>query len=1003
MAENVEGEDYLSITQRITGDRLAHYAGMLTDTQRKFVQWTDQYSGREMAYVLRRKKNVREFTRLLTDEIIEREVRPYIERRLLHCFDALPGSNTRLFLQDTPDRIYPNREIFYDSQPSEAVFNFHYSRADGLRYFLSVLHAGKDISLRGKELIPLVGQPSVMLMDRLLLRFTDIDGKKLSPFTEKDYISVPRRIEETYFAGFVTDNIRKYHSQVKGFKVTDEPACPAAILSLEPDLGYRPALLLQFDYGNGRKPFTVAPTNTEASLHGNAEDGYEVKLFRRNCDAERQYAASLRENGFYEGNNGMFYADKTSSQGTGEGNLNALLEKLNALSDALHDNGFHIRQNFFPQKYYTGTIRLKTELKQVNDWFDVHATVHCNGFDIPFASFRRHILHRDRHYLLPDGTVMILPEEWLAKYAQAMLMSEEREGRLRLGKRYFALAGDVFEQPDDKYFHDMMLLCRASEIPPEAPPDRIRAVLRPYQMQGFAWMKTLHRHGLGGCLADDMGLGKTLQTICLLDWAMNEQPAAGSRQKTDVSRKPEAPRQGGRGEKYVQRSLFDPPESDGKPSAGSEERETAGDGERQTDGETPETETAGKRTDACLIVMPSSLVHNWSNEFARFAPHMKTLRYTGADRQEKSLDACRVALTTYGVLRNDLDALRRRRFRYVVLDEAQYIRNPESATFRAALQLNADHYLTLSGTPVENSLTDLWAQMNFLNRGLLGNLSFFREHFAVPIEKNRDEASRIRLQRMIRPFLLRRTKQEVTPELPELTEQTLYCEMNEPQRRLYEEEKSKARNEIFRIIGEGDAARTSMSVFRALSRLRQLAIHPAMLEAEYADGSGKFDRIAGILDNLHGEGHKALLFSSFTKHLDLIAARLDRERIPYAMLTGSTQRREEVIRRFNEDPGVPFFLISLKAGGVGLNLTAAGYVFLLDPWWNPAAERQAISRTHRIGQTEKVFAYRLISSETIEEKMLQLQEKKSALAGMFEQSAHPFAGMSAEDIMELFR
>ena len=316
--------------------------------------------------------------------------------------------------------------------------------------------------------------------------------------------------------------------------------------------------------------------------------------------------------------------------------------------------------------------------------------------------------------------------------------------------------------------------------------------------------------------------------------------------------------------------------------------------------------------------------------------------------------------------------------------------------------INADYYLSLTGTPIENTLIDLWAQMNFLNRGLLGDLNFFREHFSNPIEKYNDEEARSRLQRLVQPFLLRRTKREVTPELPELTELVSYCEMTEAQRSLYEEEKSKARNEIIESIEEQGVEKSGILIFRALTRLRQLAIHPAMIHPGYVADSGKFDRMIESLENLYCEGHKALLFSSFTKHLDIIAAHLQKEHIPYTMLTGQTRNREEVISRFNNSPDVPFFLISLKAGGLGLNLTAAGYVFLLDPWWNPATEQQAISRSHRIGQTEKVFAYRMITSDTIEEKMLQLQEKKSALAGIFAQSANPFRNITTEDIMGLF-
>jgi SNF2 family DNA or RNA helicase len=523
-------------------------------------------------------------------------------------------------------------------------------------------------------------------------------------------------------------------------------------------------------------------------------------------------------------------------------------------------------------------------------------------------------------------------------------MAERNNNSLRLSKRYFTIVDDTFKGVEQKYLHSMTALCHVDELKLDDQPESIRATLRPYQLQGVAWLRILHDHSLGGCLADDMGLGKTLQTITLLQSILDDNEPA------DLLG-------------------FENP--------------------------------AGHRTS--LIVMPSSLIHNWVNELVRFAPQLKFLKYIGADRQsDTDFAKYHIMLTTYGILRNDSAILRKYRFLYAILDEAQYIRNPESVTCQSAMLIEADHYLTLSGTPIENTLTDLWTQMNFLNRGLLGDLNFFRTNFGTPIEKYNDETARNRLQRLVQPFLLRRTKQEVTPELPELTELVRYCDMTDLQRTLYEEEKSKARNEIIESIETQGVEKSGLMILRALSRLRQLAIHPAMLHPEYTADSGKFDQILESLDSLRSEGHKALLFSSFTKHLDLIAAYLQKENVPYSMLTGKTHNREEVIHRFNHSPDVPFFLISLKAGGVGLNLTAAGYVFLLDPWWNPAAERQAISRTHRIGQTEKVFAYRMITSETVEEKILQLQEKKTALADILAQSAYPFRNMTEEDIIGLF-
>jgi len=947
MLEVLHGKDYLLVHDLVTGDNLKRYESMLTGTQIKMVNWVDQCSEKEMARVMRRKTTARDFLRSLTDEMIAQEVRPYIERRLLHCFNLLPSSGVRLFLKDTSERIYLENEIFYGNEPAEAIFNFHYQPADGLKYFLSVYYQGKETSLLGKRLIPLVNQPSVMVLGNNLLQFKDIDSKKLTPFVTKTHIVVPKQVEEKYFKTFVIENIRKFRTYVKGFALLDDVLPLTPVISLENDLRYRPVIVLRFDYGNGRQPFNAAtPSETEVSL--NVRDGkYTVKRFRRNSETEKAYIESLCEFGFYNAGNSMFYADEASAQTIDTDDnqsLANLVEKLNTLSDALAAKGFRIDQHFFSQKYFTGSVKLEVELKTERDWFDVYAVVYFGGFKIPFINFRNHIIRQDRHYILPNGETLILPAEWLAKYSQVMLMAERYNDNIRLGKRYFTIVSDSFEGLDKKYFHKMTVLCNVGEMELDDKPERIQATLRPYQLQGVTWLRVLHDHRLGGCLADDMGLGKTLQAITLLQSVLDD---------------------------------YDEPDLLGLP------------------------DPAGLR--CSIIVMPSSLIHNWVNEINRFAPHLKVLKYVGPDRQNNTdFSKYHIVLTTYGILRNDSSILRKHRFMYAILDEAQNIRNPESVTYQSAMLIEATHYLTLSGTPIENTLIDLWAQMNFLNRGLLGNLNFFRTHFATPVEKHDDETARTRLQRLIQPFMLRRTKQEVTPELPELTELVRYCEMTDMQRSLYEEEKSKARNEIIESIEEHGVSKSSIMILRALGRLRQLAIHPAMIHPDYTADSGKFDQITDSLESLRSEGHKALLFSSFTKHLDIVAEHLQKENISYSMLTGKTVHREEVINRFNQRTDVPFFLISLKAGGLGLNLTAAGYVFLLDPWWNPAAERQAISRTHRIGQTEKVFAYRLITSETIEEKILQLQEKKTALAGILAQSAYPFRNMSEDDIIELF-
>lgn len=317
--------------------------------------------------------------------------------------------------------------------------------------------------------------------------------------------------------------------------------------------------------------------------------------------------------------------------------------------------------------------------------------------------------------------------------------------------------------------------------------------------------------------------------------------------------------------------------------------------------------------------------------------------------------------------------------------------------------MKARHKLVITGTPIENSLSDLWSQMNFLNPGLLGSLAFFKRTFITPIEKHANEEQQEKLQLMIRPFVLRRTKAEVARDLPPLMEEIRICPMISEQQKMYDTEKSVIRNTILSAIEKEGMNKSQFVVLQGLTRLRQLANHPSLFEKESGESSGKYDEIFRMLRNLVAEKHKVLIFSSFVTHLELIEKGIKKQNWKYTKLTGQTTKREKVIRQFQDDPENRIFLISLKAGGVGLNLTEADYVFIVDPWWNPAAEIQAINRAHRIGQDKHVFVYRFITENSIEEKIQKLKERKSSLADKFINSNDPFQQISKEEIVELFQ
>ncbi|MEM8585301.1 MAG: DEAD/DEAH box helicase, partial [Bacteroidota bacterium] len=377
------------------------------------------------------------------------------------------------------------------------------------------------------------------------------------------------------------------------------------------------------------------------------------------------------------------------------------------------------------------------------------------------------------------------------------------------------------------------------------------------------------------------------------------------------------------------------------------------------------------------------LIYNWAAEIEKFAPSLNLVHHTGPSRQKdvRVLSRFDIILTTYQTANRDQELLRQVEFSYIVLDESQQIKNRQSKAFKALNSLNAAHRVSLSGTPIENSLSDLWSQMQFINPGLLRSYNFFKQEFILPIERKDDEAKKAQLRKLVQPYLLRRTKDEVAKDLPDLHLQHYLCDMTTEQRRRYEKEKSAARNALLKNYKAADG-QYRMLVVRTLTRLRQLANHPALLSSEYAKGSGKFTEVMEQWEQVRKSGHKALFFSSFVTHLELFKAALEQSQQPYAWISGqvSAKDRAKEVERFQNDPEVQAFFISIKSGGTGLNLTAADYVFVLDPWWNPTTEQQAIARAHRIGRTERVIARKFISKDTIEEKILKLQAKKTQLA-----------------------
>ena len=395
------------------------------------------------------------------------------------------------------------------------------------------------------------------------------------------------------------------------------------------------------------------------------------------------------------------------------------------------------------------------------------------------------------------------------------------------------------------------------------------------------------------------------------------------------------------------------------------------------------------------MVCPKSVVYNWQDEIARFRPSLKTTIYHGARRE--LTEGPGVTLTTYAVLRLDIDELVKETWDVVVLDEAQAIKNSGSQTARAAFELKGIFRVALSGTPVENRLEELWSVMHFANPGLLGGRSDFQERYTDPIA-NGDPSAGARLRSKIRPFVLRRMKRDVLPELPPRTDMILHVELDEDERNVYDAVRVATKKDVAEKLAHGGGV---LAALEALLRLRQAACHRKLVPGQEGESSSKIERLLEALEELVSEGHKALVFSQWTSLLNLVEPHLHNANIPFTRLDGSTRDRASVVNTFQAENGPPVMLVSLKAGGTGLNLTAADHVFLLDPWWNPAVEDQAADRAHRIGQDRPVMVYRMVAKDTVEERIFALQERKRALANVALGDADHAGGITKDELLAL--
>jgi superfamily II DNA or RNA helicase len=725
-----------------------------------------------------------------------------------------------------------------------------------------------------------------------------------------------------------------------GVIVSELSACPASlVIKLAPELQFEEAAAVPKMRALFRSPLKAA-LEGGFRLEAFAEyDGVGVafdsrarfavdplrrRLFHRDPDAESTARLLLSEIGARP-------VPPYELRG-GKPEYKVAAGRFQAAVRALVAAGWRVEADGKPQRAAT---ELRIEVTSGIDWFDVDAKATFGSASASVADLLAALRHARTTVLLDDGSVGIVPEEWLERWGVALSAGQVVEGQLRFRRGQAAMLDVLLAGRPEVYCDEAFAalrgeIARFSTIAPARAPAAFNGKLRDYQREGLGWMQFLRKLRFGGCLADDMGLGKTVQVLAML-----------------LERKAEL----------------------------------------------------GRRATS-LVVVPRSLIFNWRDEARRFAPDLAILEHGGIDRLKagRHFDDYDIILMTYGTLRRDIHDLAGLEFDYVILDEATAIKSADSAAAKAARLLCASHRLAMTGTPIENHIGELWSLFEFLNPGMLGTATVFKKFTSA--RRDLDESARGLLSRALRPFILRRTKAEVAKELPARVEQTLHCDLESDERTFYDEIRSHVRSSLRSRVERAGIARSTVHILEGLLRLRQAACHAGLIDKSRShESSAKLDLLFEQLARLEGDGGKAIVFSQFTSLLALVRRRLDADGMAYEYLDGSTRDRQAAVGRFQTDPKCRLFLISLKAGGLGLNLTAAQYVFLLDPWWNPAVEAQAIDRAHRIGQRKTVFAYRIIARDTVEEKVAELQQRKRALAdSLLADSAGGLKGLTRADL-----
>ncbi|MBW3469309.1 DEAD/DEAH box helicase [Arthrospiribacter ruber] len=932
--------------QNISSINAPEFASGLDEMDYKLIKWMDDMQQDAVVKKFNTKKlKPKEYLRKIYDPKTENKtIQELIETKLENLrakiLDNLKGK--RLFeMGNDGNPIWKEINIM----PEKASVLFHFRRnEDNTHYFPTIKYTGEKLEWQYKNAYLICHEPAWLVVDNRLYSFQkDVDGKKLQPFLNKKFIVIPRKVEKQYYEKFVTQLVSSFDVYAKGFDINVVRNQPAAVLNLS-DLPGMPKTDL---FGNQSEEeeedkivFDLKFQYGEYEFRSEEKKDNNVKLEQiEDYYVFHKVIRDLEKE--------KTYGDYLKELGLPVNASKFSLAKskafgwINNFKENLEQKGIQIRQadTLKGKRYFIGHAHISVEVKENIDWFDVHALVKFGPYEIPFHKIRKMLLQGKSEFELPNGEIAVIPNSWFVNYSEMFAFLEEQEN---VTDQALVLKKHHIALAQELQESNLLQLTLSRKLQKLRDFSQIEDYDLPPTFNGK--LRPYQKAGYNWLrfLAEYKFGG------CLAD---------------DM----------GLG-KTVQTLALLAHQKEVSPGMTS------------------------------LLVMPTSLIYNWELEAKKFTPGLKIMTYTGTQRikDTKRFANYDLVLTSYGIIRMDIDILKEFYFNYVILDESQAIKNPGSIISKAVGELNCRQKLILTGTPVENGTMDLWSQMNFINKGLLGNQNMFKKQFLLPIEKQNDMDKAAKLHALIKPFILRRLKTQVATDLPEKVINVKYSTMTADQEKAYEEIKGYYREKIVKEMSIPGLRNQQFTLLRGLTQLRQIANHPRLTDKDYSSDSGKLEDVIHMLHATASEGHKVLIFSQFVRHLGIVREYLDEEKMKYAYLDGTTKDRQAQVRSFQEDPEVKIFLISLKAGGVGLNLTAAEYVFLLDPWWNPAVEAQAIDRAHRIGQENKVIIYKFITRNTVEEKIMALQERKMALAGELISTEESFMkSLSKEDIEAL--